>query len=109
VLSAADGLARASGDEELYLEILDEFVRIYASADDALEVMMRTDDLENAKQLCLDIKGVGSSVGAAKLADVAGKLYEALSQGDERLYSELVERFNTSLREVMTETRKYLP
>ncbi len=109
VLAAADGLARASGDEELYLEILDEFVRIYASADDALEVMMRTGDLENARQLCLDIKGVGSSVGATKLADVAEKLYEALSQGDERVYTELVERFNASLREVMKETRNYLP
>ncbi len=110
VLAAADGLRRASGDEELYLEILDEFIKLYVGADDALELLLRTGDLERAKKLCLDIKGVGSSIGAKKLAEAAGALHEALSRGEGGSgLSALKEAFDGELHAVMKAVRKYLP
>jgi CheY-like chemotaxis protein len=109
MLAAAAGLQRASGDEELYLEILDEFVKLYAAADDTLGLMMRTDDLEGAKKLCLDIKGVGASIGATRLAEVSGELHEALSRGEEKKLIALTERFGIILRKTMKEVRRYMP
>lgn len=109
VLAAKEGLERASNDAELYGEILEEFVKIYANADQTLGLMMRTDDLEGAKQLCLDIKGVGSNIGAIELASVCEQLYAALSKGEHKELLKLAEAFNVQLQALLKEARKYLP
>ena len=109
VLSARDGLARASGDAELYGEILEEFVKLYAGADDALALMLRTDDLEGARKLCHDIKGVSANVGAMHLARVCEALNMALINREEaNKLRTLAEEFNRHLHAVMQEARKYL-
>ncbi len=109
VLKAADGLRRASNDTELYGEILDEFAKLYSGAEQTLAVMMRTDDLEGAKKLCLDIKGVSDNIGAVGLAEVAAQLHEALSKGEEKELVRLTESFDEKLQAVLKEMRRYLP
>lgn len=109
VLAAKEGLERASNDPELYGEILEEFIRIYANADQTLGLMMRTDDLEGAKQLCLDIKGVGSNIGAIELASVCEQLHAALSKGEHKELLKLAETFDVQLQALLKEARKYLP
>ncbi len=109
VLMAADGLRRASGDSELYGEILDEFVKLYSGAEQTLGVLMRTDDLEGAKKLCLDIKGVSANIGATQLAQVCTRLHEALSKGEEKELLSLTEAFDEALQAVLKAIRKYLP
>lgn len=108
ILAALDGLRLASNDEELYTEILEEFVQIYANAEQTLAMMMRTNDFEGAKQLCLDIKGVGSNIGAVALASVCTDLLEALNNNDQKNLPALTKAFNTQLDAVLKEARKYL-
>ena len=110
VLAARDGLARASGDAELYGEILEEFVKLYAGADDALALLLRTDDLEGARKLCHDIKGVSANIGAVHLSRVCEALNLALiNREDPKKLHTLAEEFNRHLHAVMQEARKYLP
>jgi len=109
VLAAKEGLQRASGDPELYNEILEEFIQLYANADQTLGMMMRTDDLEGAKQLCLDIKGVSSNIGGVQLAHVCGQLHAALSRKEEKHLLSLTEEFDKQLQALVAEARKYLP
>ena len=71
--------------------------------------MMRTDDLEGAKKLCLDIKGVSDNIGAVGLAEVAAQLHEALSKGEEKELVRLTESFDEKLQAVLKEMRRYLP
>ena len=109
VLAARDGLARASGDAELYGEILDEFVKLYAGADDGLGVFIKTGDLEGARKLCHDIKGVSANIGAMHLAQVCEAMILAIVHKDDTKVVTLADSFNRHLRAVMQEARKYLP
>jgi signal transduction histidine kinase/CheY-like chemotaxis protein/HPt (histidine-containing phosphotransfer) domain-containing protein len=109
VLAARDGLARASGDAELYGEILEEFVKLYAGADDGLGMLIRTGDLDGARKLCHDIKGVSANIGAMHLAQVCEALNMAIMNKEEKRLATLAEEFNRHLHAVMKEARKYLP
>jgi len=109
VLAARDGLARASGDAALYGEILEEFVKLYAAADDTLGMMMRTGDLEAARKLIHDIKGVSANIGAMHLSQVCDALNHALMNREESRFTTLISEFNRHLHAVLKEARKYLP
>jgi len=109
VLAARDGLARASGDAALYGEILEEFVKLYAAADDTLGMMMRTGDLEAARKFIHDIKGVSANIGAMHLSQVCDSLNHALMNREESRFTTLINEFNRHLHAVLKEARKYLP
>ena len=109
VLAARDGLMRASGDAELYSEILEEFVKLYASADQTLEMFMKTGNYDGAKHLAHDIKGVSANIGANHMAQVCEALNVGLSRNLE--HSKLISlksEFDKHLHDVLKEARKYL-
>jgi len=108
-LAARDGLARASGDAALYGEILEEFIKLYAAADDTLGMFMRTGDHEGARKLCHDIKGVSASIGAMHLSQVCDALNHALMNKEDSHFPSLISEFNRHLHAVLKEARKYLP
>jgi len=109
VLAARDGLMRASGDAELYGEILEEFVRLYAGADQTLDIYIKTGNFDGAKKLVHDIKGVSANIGANHLSKVSDALNIGLSRNIE--HSRLLvmkHEFDRHLLEVLKEVRKYL-
>lgn len=107
-LSAQDGLRRASDDEELYLEILGEFVKVYASADQTLALLLKTQEYTKAAKLCFDIKGVGANIGADELAQVCEKLYRALGSDDLSDITVKTDRFDRELHNTLTAIRHYV-
>jgi signal transduction histidine kinase/CheY-like chemotaxis protein len=110
VLAAKDGLMRASGDAELYSEILEEFAKLYSSADQSLEMFIKTGNFDGAKQLAHDIKGVSANIGANHMAQVCEALNVGLSRNIEnsRIIT-LKSEFDKHLHDVLKEVRKYLP
>ncbi|MEJ2500868.1 MAG: response regulator, partial [Campylobacterales bacterium] len=110
VLAAKDGLMRASGDAELYSEILEEFAKLYSSADQSLEMFIKTGNFDGAKQLAHDIKGVSANIGANHMAQVCEALNVGLSRNIEnsRIIA-LKSEFDKHLHDVLKEVRKYLP
>ncbi|WP_345971160.1 ATP-binding protein [Sulfurimonas sp. HSL1-6] len=110
VLAAKDGLMRASGDAELYGEILEEYVTLYASADQTLEVFIKTGNFDAAKKLAHDIKGVSANIGATHMVQVSEALNVGLSRNLEnsKLLA-LKSDFDRHLHDVLKEARKYLP
>jgi two-component system, sensor histidine kinase and response regulator len=108
VLEARDGLARASGDADLYGEILEEFIKLYAGADDALNMLLRTYDFDNARKLVHDIKGVSANIGAVHLSQASDALSRALLGREEEKLPVLREEFIRHLHAVLKEARKYV-
>ncbi|RLA72967.1 MAG: hypothetical protein DRG24_01470 [Epsilonproteobacteria bacterium] len=100
-ISFKDGLVRASGDEELYREILKEFADLYQNADTELREMMMQDDLDQAQKLCLDIRGVAANIGAQPLAQTAGQLQEVLVKREEKDLISLTKVFQVQIHELL--------
>lgn len=96
-----EGLERASGDKELYIEILREFAALYENAADELYSMITTDNLESAKKLCLDVRGVAANIGAKPLAETAAQLHEALVKEKEENLVDLSGIFKRQLKELL--------
>ncbi len=101
IISFKDGLDRASGDEELYIEILREFVTLYQNSADDLRSMMIIDDLANAQKLCLDIRGVSANIGAQPLAETSAQLQESLVKQEEKNLIDLSGVFQIQIKEVL--------
>jgi HPt (histidine-containing phosphotransfer) domain-containing protein len=108
ILSAKDGLDRASGDVELYLEIIKEFVKLYGDAGDKLNVMLAKDALEDAKKLCLDIRGVAANIGAYPLSETAQQLQETIQLHNGKDAISLTTLFKKQLSELTDELDRLL-
>lgn len=100
-ISFQDGLGRASGDRELYIEILREFAALYQNSADELHAMMITNDLESAQKLCLDIRGVAGNIGAGPLSQTAAQIQEALVKQEEVNLMSLTGLFQIQLKELL--------
>ncbi len=100
-ISFKDGLDRASGDEELYIEILQEFAGLYENAASELREMMMKDDLDMAQKLCLDIRGVAANIGAQPLAQTAAQLQEVLVKREEKDLISLTKVFQIQIEELL--------
>ncbi len=60
------GLALVGGDEEMYQELLLEFVDMYKDASSRLDIMIKQEDYELGQKLSHDIKGVSANLGLTK-------------------------------------------
>ncbi|RLA73091.1 MAG: hypothetical protein DRG30_06705 [Epsilonproteobacteria bacterium] len=100
-ISFKDGLDRASGDEELYVEILKEFVELYQNADIELRDMIMNNDLSPAQKLCLDIRGVAANIGAQPLSQTALQLQESFVKNEEKDLISLSKVFQIQIQELL--------
>lgn len=109
VLAAADALENMGGNRQLYGEILEEFVKVYSNADQSMKMLLRDEDFEGAAKLCVDLRGVGSNIGAVQLANVCEMMLDAYAQKDSGQFHALAKAFNTALRELLALIRKFVP
>jgi signal transduction histidine kinase/HPt (histidine-containing phosphotransfer) domain-containing protein/ActR/RegA family two-component response regulator len=73
VLDRQVGLGRMGGDEQLYDELLREFQQRYAPLADGLQAAM-AEDPQATRRLIHSLKGIGSTLGANRLAQIAAEL-----------------------------------
>ncbi|MDX1294867.1 MAG: response regulator [Sulfurimonadaceae bacterium] len=100
-LHAEKGLDISMGDEELYREILGEFVQMYGNSDEQLHEFIVKDQFAEAGALLLDIRGIAANIGADLLAETAEQLREAFLNQDEKAYTELYNDYSTHLKAVL--------
>jgi CheY-like chemotaxis protein/outer membrane biosynthesis protein TonB len=105
-LHAEKGLDISMGDEELYREILGEFVQMYGKSDEQLHEFIVKDQYTEAGALLLDIRGIAANIGADPLAETAEQLREAFLNQDEKAYTELYNDYSTHLKAVVRDIEK---
>ena len=91
------------GDIELYHEILSEFQSLYNDSDDKIELWIKHGDIDRAKAILLDVKGIGESIGTAELTETAEEFREALIAEDTAKYSKLMKRYRTQLKSILAD------
>jgi len=99
-------LKMISGDEQLLISLLSDFHKVYAHSAQQMRSLLNQNDIQAAEQLAHKIKGTSGNLSAMSLYDAAAQLTHALRQQQqhgERITNleELVDRFATSLDEIM--------
>ena len=97
------GLEMLGGDVELYHEVLAEFQSLYHDSDEKIEIWLKHGDLDKAKALLLDVKGIAESVGAAALTQTAEEFREAILAGQSDQYPKLMKRYQTQLQSILSD------
>lgn len=96
-LKISQGIEISGGDVDLYKEVLAEFVETYGSSDHTLDGYFVHDDIESAKALLLDIRGIAANIGAEVLSETAEELREAILDESEVKYNALFEKYREQL------------
>jgi len=107
-LAARDGFEMASFDEELYTDILREFMTLYADSSQRMNSVLVKDDLEELKQICLDVKGVSANIGALRLSSITAQIHAAISKGKVKDLMALMNQYQPELERVKKEIEAYL-
>ena len=97
------GLEMLGGDIELYNEILAEFATLYADSDKKLVVWLKEGDLDEAKRLLLDVKGIGESIGTPELTSTAEEFREAVINEDRANFDKYLKRYSTHLQSILAD------
>ncbi len=107
-LAARDGFEMASFDEELYSDILREFITLYGDSSQRMNGVLVKDDLQSLKQICLDVKGVAANIGALRLSSVTAQIHAAISKGNPKDLMALMNQYQPELERVKKEIQAYL-
>ena len=97
------GLEMLGGDIELYHEILSEFQSLYHDSDEKIELWIKHDDLNSAKALLLDVKGIGESIGTPELTETAEEFREAIIAEDKANFPQLLKRYRSQLQSILAD------
>ena len=101
------GLQICGGDETFYHEILNEFVISYKNSDDKLLELIKTDQLQQADKLLLDIIGVSANIGADLLNKVVSDMKDAINEKKIEHVYELVSLYKRHLERLLKDIQNY--
>ncbi len=101
------GIKNANGSEELYLEVLNEFVLAYGESNDTIRRMVDENRYQQAKRLCLDMKGLTSAIGAYEMFDIVDSMHKQYLYNNVHLIPKFVETYNDGLVKLMKAIEDY--
>lgn len=101
------GLEVCGGDESLYHEILDDFVKDYGDSAQKLSELLHAHQLDAANKLLLDIVGLSANIGAEPLNKIASEIKLALDDTNEKSYITLLEEYKTHLDALIDDISNY--
>jgi len=101
------GIKLANGSEELYKEVLNEFVTAYGDSGDTIRRMVEEDRYQQAKRLCLDMKGLTSTIGAYEMFDIVDSMYKQYIYNNLHLIPKFVETYNDGLVKLLAAIEYY--
>lgn len=101
------GIKLANGSEELYREVLNEFVTAYGDSGDTMRRMIEENRYQQAKRLCLDMKGLTSAIGAYEMFDIVDAMYKQYIYNNLHLIPKFVETYNDGLVKLLVAIEHY--
>lgn len=107
-LDVDKGLETCGGDENIYREILAEFMADYGDSSHRLGELLRASNIQAADAYLLDIIGVAVNIGASSVAVVSSNMKQALGDGHEKSYFSLFDQYKVQLDRLLEDIRAYL-
>lgn len=101
------GIEHANNSEELYLEVLKEFLLAYGDSGATLKRMVKENRYQQAKRLCLDMKGLTGAIGAYEMFDIVDSMYKQYIYNNVHLIPKFVETYNDGLNKLLDAIEQY--
>ncbi len=101
-LNRASALLRLMNNQALFMKLLATFARDYTNVAAEVREAFANQKPELAKKKVHQVKGVAGNIGAEVVLDAARQLELAIEQGRESEWPALTERFEVTLREILT-------
>ena len=102
------GLQRLGGSEEIYKELLDEFIQELPGKLKRLDACHLNNELELLSRLAHNLKGVSANLGAMQLSEQAGKLEKQVDSGISDEIRHIIDMVRVAADEFQTSASKYL-
>lgn len=77
-LNVLKGLEQTNGNIIFYIEILKEFLNFYGESDTIFENLVMDHRFEQAKMLCIDVRGLSGSIGADELQELSSEIVQRI-------------------------------
>lgn len=103
VLDRKSGLELVGGDEQLFQELLDEFVGMYKDSDVHLGEMLNREEYDQGAKLSHDIKGVSANLGLMAVFESVKALEASFKALDSADAKDKLEIFAKQLKEAIAE------
>jgi len=104
LINEEDALERMGGDRDLYVELIEEFVKLYGNSGETLEIYYQDKKATLFKELTLDIKGVSANIGVYALSNAAKRLNE--SSLSSTAMPSFITTYQDELRKALTALQK---
>ncbi|MBF0449142.1 MAG: response regulator [Candidatus Magnetomorum sp.] len=104
------GIARVSGNQNLYRNILIKFHTNNLNMDEQIKTALESGNVEQAKHLIHTIKGLSGTIGAQELNTICIELELAvIKEEDDGTLNALLEVFSQTLKKVLNSLKAVLP
>lgn len=96
-LNAEAGIKNLNGNIVFYKQVLQEFLDAYAQSGGIFENLVREQRYGQIKVLCLDMKGLTSTIGAKEMHTVINEIHQHLIYKKPELLHSYVEKYKSEL------------
>jgi len=107
-LDTQKGISHSNGSEELYREVLDEFLSAYGDSANSLKVWVQENRYEHIKRLCLDMKGLTGTIGAYKMFELVDTMHKQFLYNNVHLIPKFVESYEEELKKLIITINEYM-
>jgi len=107
-LDIQQGLSRASGNEEFYKEVLEEFLTTYRNSAQLFEKLIQDFRYEQVRMLCLDIKGLSALIGANELHSLMVDIHQQLIFKKFDLLDAYIPKFYNEIEKLTKSINSYI-
>jgi len=107
-LDVKDGLSHVGNNIIFYKQVLEEFIDAYAQSDEVYERLVTEQRYGQIKMLCMDMKGVTSTIGAKNMHVVLNEIHQYLIYKKPELIHSYVKTYKTELTKLTRSIESYL-
>jgi len=105
-LSVVEEIRKTIGCDEVYIEVLTDFIAFYSDAPDRLNAFALSKDTSGAAALSHSLRGLLGTIGAKELYGISSELEKAFLKNEDA--QELLGKFKLSFIELVCEMRSAL-
>ncbi len=107
-LDIKDGLSHVGDNIIFYKQVLQEFVDAYAQSDETFERLVEEERYGQIKVLCMDMKGITSTIGAKNMHVVLNEIHQYLIYKKPELIHSYVRTYKIELAKLTASIETYL-
>jgi CheY-like chemotaxis protein/HPt (histidine-containing phosphotransfer) domain-containing protein len=107
-ISFETGLHKLGGNEEMYKELLGEFIEELPRKLERLDACYQNNEFELLSRLAHNLKGVSANLGGMQLSEQAGKLEKQIDSGNSGEIKHIIDTVRVAAEEFQKSASKYL-